>query len=90
MDDFRVLEITKGGNKNKSKAMNQDKGQSRQIDETVRKMLTKGESPIPFEQLEDVMRTIFAARKSLQSGAAVVPNATVNEIQDPMEGSPQV
>ena len=90
MDDFRVLEVTKGGNKNRSKALNQDKGQSKQIDETVRKMLNKGEAPIPFEQLEDVMRAIFAARKSLQSGAAVDPNATVNEIQDPMEGSPQV
>ena len=71
LDDFRVLEIVKNGRRSRQKAMNQEKGQARQIAATVAAFRERGEAPIPFEELVDVMRVVFAARKSMTSGKAV-------------------
>jgi hypothetical protein len=71
MDDFRVLEIIGPKGRTREKSMNQDKGQSKQLAETIDAFRRRGEAPIPFQQLMDVMQVVFAARASLASGNAV-------------------
>ncbi|GIV57689.1 MAG: oxidoreductase [Rhodothermaceae bacterium] len=71
LDDFRRLEITRGGATKREKAMNQDKGQARQLAETVAAFRTQGLAPIPFDDLVNGMQAVFAARQSLASGQPV-------------------
>ncbi|HYW69832.1 MAG TPA: Gfo/Idh/MocA family oxidoreductase, partial [Pyrinomonadaceae bacterium] len=71
IDDFRSLEIVKSGKPARVKSANQDKGQKREISETVDSFRTKGLAPIPFSELIAGMRTIFAARQSAISGQPV-------------------
>jgi predicted dehydrogenase/threonine dehydrogenase-like Zn-dependent dehydrogenase len=71
LDDFRTLELVKGGKQQRVKAANQDKGQSREVDETVRAFRTTGQAPIPFNELVAGMRVIFGARASVLSGQVV-------------------
>ncbi|MEM8557590.1 MAG: Gfo/Idh/MocA family oxidoreductase, partial [Bacteroidota bacterium] len=73
LDDFRRLEIIKGGKRTKQKAYNQDKGQVVQVAETVSGFRTKGQAPIPIEELVEVMATVFAARRSLATGQPEKP-----------------
>ena len=70
LDDFRRVEITRNGKRRRSKASNQDKGQARQVAETVEDFRTRGLSPIPFDELVVGMEVVFAARRSLVSGEA--------------------
>jgi hypothetical protein len=53
------------------KSANQDKGQKREVSETIDSFRTKGVSPIPFSELVAGMRVIFAARQSAISGLPV-------------------
>ena len=69
LDDFRSLEIAQGQKSSRSKA-NQDKGQAREVAESVA-AFRMGTSPIPFEELVTGMRVVFAARQSLVSGEPV-------------------
>jgi predicted dehydrogenase len=71
LDDFRVLETVRGGRRTRTKAMNQDKGQVRQIAATVAAFREHGASPIPFDELVAGMQVVFAARRSLLTGEAV-------------------
>jgi predicted dehydrogenase/threonine dehydrogenase-like Zn-dependent dehydrogenase len=72
IDDFRLLEIVKGGKPTRVKSANQDKGQKREVSETVDSFRTKGLAPIPFSELVAGMRVIFAARQSAISGQPVM------------------
>lgn len=71
LDDFRSLEIVKGGKPARIKAANQDKGQAREVAETIEAFRTAGQAPIPFAELVAGMRAIFAARQSVLSGQPV-------------------
>jgi predicted dehydrogenase/threonine dehydrogenase-like Zn-dependent dehydrogenase len=71
VDDFRSLEIVKGGKPTRIKAAHQDKGQSREVAQTVETFRTTGQAPIPFAELVAGMRVIFAARQSVLSGQPV-------------------
>ena len=71
LDDFRSLEIVKGAKPTRVKAATQDKGQPREIAETVEAFRTRGVAPIPFAELVAGMRVIFGARQSLISGQPV-------------------
>jgi predicted dehydrogenase/threonine dehydrogenase-like Zn-dependent dehydrogenase len=71
IDDFRALEIVKAGKPMRLKAANQDKGQSREVGETIRAFRTQGAAPILFSELVVGMRVIFAARQSVRSGQPV-------------------
>ena len=70
LDDFRLLEISSNGRKKKIKARNQDKGQAEQLKQTV-DGFRKGISPIPFSDIINVMKVIFAAKRSLAEGQVV-------------------
>ncbi|NNF04408.1 MAG: oxidoreductase, partial [Rhodothermales bacterium] len=71
LDDFRRLDVTRGGKISTSKSMNQDKGQSLQIAATLDGFKAHGAAPIPFEELVTGMRAVFAAGRSLSSGESV-------------------
>jgi polar amino acid transport system substrate-binding protein len=71
MDDFRSLEIVKSGKPTRVRAANQDKGQSREVAETVEAFRTNGAAPIPFLELVAGMRVVFGARHSVLSGQPV-------------------
>src|SRR5215471_9791324 len=71
IDDFRLLEIVKGGKPVRVKSANQDKGQKREVAETVNAFRTEGIAPIPFSELVAGMRVIFAARQSAILGQPV-------------------
>jgi predicted dehydrogenase/threonine dehydrogenase-like Zn-dependent dehydrogenase len=71
IDDFRSLEIIKRGKPIRIKAANQDKGQKREVEETIRSFRTTGAAPISFEELVAGMKVIFAARQSAASGQPV-------------------
>ena len=83
LDDFRTLELVRQGRRTRSKAMNQDKGQARQIAETIQAFRARGEGAIPFGQLMDAMRVVFAAQASLASGNAIAleSRAVAAEVQ---------
>ena len=71
IDDFRSLEIIKRGKPIRIKAANQDKGQKREVEETIRSFRTTGAAPISFGELVAGMKVIFAARQSAASGQPV-------------------
>lgn len=71
LDDFRALELTQGDKSNRIKSSSQDKGQEREVQETVSAFRKSGSGPIPFEELVMAMRVIFAARRSALSGQTI-------------------
>ncbi len=71
LDDFRRLEVTRGGRTTREKAANQDKGQAPQLAATVEGFLKRGQAPIPFEELVTGMQMVFAAKRSLATGRPV-------------------
>src|SRR2546421_2781 len=71
IDDFRSLEIIKRGKPIRIKAANQDKGQKREVEETIKSFRTRGTAPIPFPELVAGMNVVFAARQSATSGQPV-------------------
>jgi len=71
LDDFRSLEIARGNKLTRTKSANQDKGQQREVNDTIEAFRTSGAAPIPFSELVATMKVIFAARQSAASGEAV-------------------
>jgi len=71
LDDFRSLQISKNGKLTQTKAANQDKGQQREVKDTIEAFRTTGTAPIPFPELVATMRVIFAARQSASTGQPV-------------------
>jgi len=74
LDDFRALETVKAGKSTRTKSANQDKGQQREVHDTIETFRNAGRAPIPFAELVATMRVIFAARQSARSGEAVAVN----------------
>ncbi len=72
LDDFRALEITEGDKVTRTKSSNQNKGQENEVAETVKAFRANGVAPIPFKDLVNVMRVIFAARQSSLTGELVL------------------
>jgi len=65
IDDFRKMTIYQNGKSRTIKKMNQDKGQEIEMKETVKAFMKGRTSPIPFKDIVNVMRVIFAAKESL-------------------------
>jgi len=70
LDDFRRAELISNRKKAVKKSANQDKGQPEQIIETI-EAFKENKSPIPFEDIINGMRMIFAAKKSLSTSSPV-------------------
>ena len=71
LNDFRRLEITREGSTRREKAWNQDKGQAKQMTQTMESFRTNGVGAIPFNELVAGMQVIFAAQKSLREGTSI-------------------
>jgi predicted dehydrogenase len=64
LDDFRVLETVKNGQKKTVKLMGQDKGHFNEMQALV-SGIRSGQAPIPYEQLIGVTKATFAAVESI-------------------------
>jgi len=81
LDDFRALETVKADKSTRTKSANQDKGQQREVHDTIEAFRSAGAAPIPFAELVATMRVIFAARRSVASGEAVPVNLSLSDSQ---------
>lgn len=81
LDDFRTLELVQGDKSARPKPSNQNKGQEREVEETIKSFRQTGSAPIPFAELEAAMRVIFAARRSVLTGQAIELSPVVPELQ---------
>jgi len=71
LDDFRALELHRGGRTSRAKGR-RDKGHRAEL-ETFLQACRTGEQPWPIEDMVAVMRTTFALRDRLQGGHPVAP-----------------
>ena len=83
LDDFRMLELARGGKVQKFKSP-QDKGHRRELALTVEAMRLGKPSPIPFDQLVEVTETTFLVQRALATGevmrlAEVAPAVVSNQ-----------
>jgi predicted dehydrogenase/threonine dehydrogenase-like Zn-dependent dehydrogenase len=81
LDDFHALETVKADKSTRTKSANQDKGQQREVHDTIEGFRNGGTAPIPFAELVATMRVIFAARRSATSGEAVAVNLSLSDSQ---------
>lgn len=65
LDDFRTMIVSKDGRRTKSRSWNQDKGQEKELKETVDCFREQGSAPIPFDELYRGMSAVFDARDAL-------------------------
>jgi len=70
IDDFCLLELTRDGRTQRTKAK-RDKGHNREMELTVEAMRTGGQSPIPFEELAEVSETSIAVLEAIATGKPV-------------------
>jgi predicted dehydrogenase/threonine dehydrogenase-like Zn-dependent dehydrogenase len=70
LDDFRRLELRRGGARTASRGRLQDKGHRAEI-QAFRAALQSGASPVSLEELAAVSRATFAALESLRLGEPV-------------------
>jgi len=70
LDDYRSLELTRGGRKQTlNSRLRQDKGHRTGWETFLKAVSSGGQPPIPYDQLIGGSRAAFAAVRSLQSGA---------------------
>jgi len=69
LDDFRSLELARGGRISRSRSSNQDKGFEKELRLFVEAARSGGPMPIPFEQAAATTRATLAILDSLRTGA---------------------
>jgi predicted dehydrogenase/threonine dehydrogenase-like Zn-dependent dehydrogenase len=75
LDDFRVLELARGGTSEKIKCK-KDKGHKAEIQETLDALRRGKASPIPFEELMEVTETSFSVVDAINSSTSIHPTPT--------------
>ena len=68
IDDFKVLKLYGKGKPNKTKLINQNKGQKEMVDAFVNGLLKDGEAPISFNEVVAVTKTCFNIIESIKRG----------------------
>jgi polar amino acid transport system substrate-binding protein len=82
LNDFRTLELVRGGKRQTSKAA-QDKGHRKELELTVEAILRGRPAPIAFEEIIEVTETVFQIENALGRPFAIDRLETVsNEIED--------
>jgi polar amino acid transport system substrate-binding protein len=71
IDDFRELQITRGGKQSKTRKLSQEKGFDQELASFVRAVSESGEPPIALESLVATTRATFAIEESLRTGQPV-------------------
>ena len=70
LNNFKELHIF-GKKKLKKKLFNQDKGQTKMVNNFIESILNGNPSPISFEEISSVMKACFAVLESLKTGLLV-------------------
>jgi len=68
LNDFKELKIYGKGKPNKSKLLNQNKGQKEMVNAYINGLLSDGQSPIPFEDIVAVTKASFKVLESIKRG----------------------
>lgn len=68
LNDFKELRIYGKGKPNKTKILNQNKGQKEMVNAFVNGLLSNGESPIPFKDIVAVTKASFKVLESIKCG----------------------
>ncbi|PWK18013.1 bi-domain-containing oxidoreductase [Xanthomarina spongicola] len=68
IDDFKVLKLYGKGKPNKTKLINQNKGQKEMVEAFVNGLLKDGEAPISFNEVVAVTKTCFSIIESIKRG----------------------
>ena len=71
LEDFRTLELHRGGRKTRTRALGQDKGHKAELAAFVAAVQAGGPSPIALSSLAATSRATFAAVESLRTGEKV-------------------
>jgi predicted dehydrogenase len=71
LEEFRSLEVSQGGRRERSSPLFQDKGHANEAEAFVMAVQSGGAPPIPYEELAATTRATFAAVASLASGGPV-------------------
>lgn len=71
LDDFRTLEVSRGGRRKRSTNLLQDKGHRAEVEAFVEAARRGGPAPIPLASLVATTRATFAALASLSTGEAM-------------------
>ena len=71
LDDFKRLEIYKGGRRTRENQLNQDKGQKAEVTAFVRAILDGGTSPIGLDALISTSLVTFKALESIATGQTI-------------------
>jgi len=81
LEDFRRLELVRGGKKRVSRSLlRQDKGHRGEWEAFVKAIQTGAESPIPFREVVNTMLTTFALEESRCLGHKVAVLITANDL----------
>ena len=71
LEDFRTLELRRGGKRRTSRSLVQDKGHRAELAAFVAAARAGGPGPIPLGELAAVSRATFSALESLRTGAPI-------------------
>jgi len=72
LNDFKELKIYGKGKPNKTKILNQNKGQKEMVTAFINGLLNDGQAPIPFEEIVAVTKASFRVLESIQHGGEQV------------------
>ena len=71
IDDFRALQISRGGRSRRTRSRKQDKGHRREIEAFVDAIREGGDVPVPFEDAQRATLVTFQIAESLRTGQPV-------------------
>ena len=72
VDDFKIFTSVSNGKKETKKSPNQNKGQKEMIESVLKYFSGEIESPLPFNEIESNMKTIFGIQESIRTGKSVL------------------
>lgn len=72
INDFKELKIFGKGKPNKTKVLNQNKGQKQMVTSFVNGLLNDGQAPIPFNEIVAVTKASFKVLESIRRGGEQV------------------
>ena len=70
LDDFELLELVRDKKKTRFKS-SRDKGHRRELQLTVHAMVSRSESPIPFDEIVEVTEATFSVMEAISLGQTI-------------------
>jgi predicted dehydrogenase len=75
LDDYRSLNVVRGGRAKKSRSLSKDKGHARQVNAVLRAVRQGGAPPIPPEQVFEVSLATLAVQSAIRQGRTLTAEA---------------